>query len=571
MEWKVSNALSRDIERQQLNKVLADIQAAVNKLSTATSSSTAFPDIGGGGISSSYNPSTGSVELSVPDFTINLDGNVTGSGTVSKLSSVTIPTVLDPSLIGVEEAPIDNQYYWRINEAWDVVPDSIISIADLDQEGIAVLWENPDTYTFEWIMREIEGTSDQIDVINGNGVAGNPILNLSDLTDSGVGTFKLLTRDVKGRLEGTEDGEAVDVPYDNTTSGLTATDVQAALDELKTMIGSSGGGGGLALVGEYVVAGAAATDMTVSGLDLSADSMYYIILNIGNAIASDATLSLFFNGDTTTTHYYYQFWVADGAGSSSSRTNTATLSGLSASSSLNGVVELIPDILGSYPRSVIRLQRKAPSGIELVNAAHIRNDGANVTSITISSSVASSISVGSYIKVYKIIKDATSGSSFPASPSTNQRFFRTDLGLDCFYDGTRWLTVTSYELSAAPVESSGLPGSSTTAVPRSRWPVRQDFGLYLEKLVCATFINGTNNISNYWSISLQRFTSLSVATTITSFNTSADSGTTYVNHDTSIDAVLDASAITLNIIAEKIGAPGGIYCMPSLVYRLIVT
>lgn len=38
--------------------------------------------------------------------------------------------------------------------------------------------------------------------------------------------------------------DAVDVPYDNSTSGLTASDVQAAIDLLDARIGTGGGGGG---------------------------------------------------------------------------------------------------------------------------------------------------------------------------------------------------------------------------------------------------------------------------------------------------------------------------------------
>jgi hypothetical protein len=37
---------------------------------------------------------------------------------------------------------------------------------------------------------------------------------------------------------------ASEIIYDNTVSGLTADDVQAAIDELKTLVGTGGGGGG---------------------------------------------------------------------------------------------------------------------------------------------------------------------------------------------------------------------------------------------------------------------------------------------------------------------------------------
>ena len=56
-------------------------------------------------------------------------------------------------------------------------------------------------------------------------------LDLVDLVDSGTGTFKLLVRDTKGRLSGTKDGAASDVPVTNTGwTILTGSNVQTALD-----------------------------------------------------------------------------------------------------------------------------------------------------------------------------------------------------------------------------------------------------------------------------------------------------------------------------------------------------
>lgn len=72
-----------------------------------------------------------------------------------------------------------------------------------------------------------------------NDGAGTLGVDLADLTDSATGSFRLITRDAKGRLSGTKTGTAADVPYVNTTSGLTATDVQGAIDEVANGGGSS--------------------------------------------------------------------------------------------------------------------------------------------------------------------------------------------------------------------------------------------------------------------------------------------------------------------------------------------
>jgi hypothetical protein len=61
---------------------------------------------------------------------------------------------------------------------------------------------------------------------------------LQELADSGQGValFKI-TRDDYGRVEGTEQATAADLPYDNATSGLAADDTQAAIDELASLAG----------------------------------------------------------------------------------------------------------------------------------------------------------------------------------------------------------------------------------------------------------------------------------------------------------------------------------------------
>lgn len=69
------------------------------------------------------------------------------------------------------------------------------------------------------------------------GTDGIVTIKLADLADAGTGTFKLLTRDAKGRLEGTLDGDAADVPVDSVGwVELSGADAQAALDSADTAL-----------------------------------------------------------------------------------------------------------------------------------------------------------------------------------------------------------------------------------------------------------------------------------------------------------------------------------------------
>jgi hypothetical protein len=78
--------------------------------------------------------------------------------------------------------------------------------------------------------------------VTGTGEAATPwVVGLRELADAGTGTsLKKVVRDSYGRISATEDATAADLPFDNTTSGLTATQTQAAIDEVaaKSVTGS---------------------------------------------------------------------------------------------------------------------------------------------------------------------------------------------------------------------------------------------------------------------------------------------------------------------------------------------
>lgn len=199
MEWKVGNALSRDVERQHLNKILADIRTTINQLPTTGSSS--------GGGTNTVNTIT---RYAVARFTLTLEGGVTGSALVDGLSDVTIETALNTDDLGlVEEAPIDNQYYSRWNGEWKVHS----GLEEPEGLGILVQIENED-YEHETVVREIEVVTGELTVADGNGVAGNPTLGLEDTTVTpGEYTNAYIEVDAKGRITYAEDGvPSIDAP-----------------------------------------------------------------------------------------------------------------------------------------------------------------------------------------------------------------------------------------------------------------------------------------------------------------------------------------------------------------------
>lgn len=75
----------------------------------------------------------------------------------------------------------------------------LTAVAALATTGVAVR-----TAANTWALRTITGTATRIGVTDGDGVAGNPTIDLVTLADGGTGTFLKITRDTYGRVSGTQ-------------------------------------------------------------------------------------------------------------------------------------------------------------------------------------------------------------------------------------------------------------------------------------------------------------------------------------------------------------------------------
>ncbi|WP_439448617.1 hypothetical protein [Stenotrophomonas sp. ATs4] len=120
------------------------------------------------------------------------------------------------------------------------IPLNIQKLAVLIGAGFAARQSNGD-----WALRTLqEGTG--IDIVNPDGDAGNPIIGLADVPDSGAGTLLATTFDAKGRKTGsrpatiTGTAQQINVANGNAAAGLPtislAAEVLAALEEAKTAL-----------------------------------------------------------------------------------------------------------------------------------------------------------------------------------------------------------------------------------------------------------------------------------------------------------------------------------------------
>lgn len=165
------------------------------------------------------------------------------------------------------------------------------------------------------------------------------------------------------------------------------------------------------------------------------------------------------------------------------------------------------------------------------------------------------------------------GTAFPASKATNDRYFRTDLGLEFYWDGTQWVTMQIFTLPFANLDLAVNAGDTTsdTNLARVTVPYKGTFTMWLIRFDMTTFVGTTNDGTKYWTVNLKWGTAAGSFTTLASFNTSADTASNYTFHTAAVGAVVDTTAMAFSINVIKTSTPGLLLGWGCAFYRLIST
>mgnify|MGYP000750615697 CR=1 FL=1 len=166
------------------------------------------------------------------------------------------------------------------------------------------------------------------------------------------------------------------------------------------------------------------------------------------------------------------------------------------------------------------------------------------------------------------------GGAFPSSPSTGLVFYRTDLGLLCFFDGTRWLTVHEYALPLT--FANGGVGMPIYAAGGNTAYLNTAMGLtaYFTRIACHSNVTAPNSGVAFWSVTVQGINlAAAAATTIIAFDTSADAAGTRTNHSANVAAAnaLPANNYFVSVLLAKTGAPGNLELTLTVFFRYVVT
>jgi hypothetical protein len=158
------------------------------------------------------------------------------------------------------------------------------------------------------------------------------------------------------------------------------------------------------------------------------------------------------------------------------------------------------------------------------------------------------------------------GTSFPGSKATGDRYWRTDLGLECYWDGTRWVSTTLY---TATLQTFGVLQPIATdngnGPAAGLWGAKYD--IWLVDWIQAVLVQTTNDAGNYWTIYLWD----NLGNVLASFNTTGYTAGTYGSTTTALNAALASGRKSLQLSLNKTSTPGTIFVPGIVTYRLIVT
>jgi hypothetical protein len=151
-----------------------------------------------------------------------------------------------------------------------------------------------------------------------------------------------------------------------------------------------------------------------------------------------------------------------------------------------------------------------------------------------------------------------SGTSFPGSVVAGDRYWRTDRGLEYYYDGTRWLTTQLHVVTIGrnPINETVQPISQALSPQNTHRAVAPSdlYDLWVENCRFTIRVNTTNSGSHYWTL---EFLSVGAAgASLGSANTSADAADTILRKTITVNALFGTTNTLIQTLLTKTGTPG---------------
>jgi hypothetical protein len=151
------------------------------------------------------------------------------------------------------------------------------------------------------------------------------------------------------------------------------------------------------------------------------------------------------------------------------------------------------------------------------------------------------------------------GTSFPASKATGDRYWRTDLSMEYFWNGTYWLSTQLFSIdlfamySSANMTIAGISANDNIARSGS-WVADAD--MWLVDWIQLTRVLTTNDGTKYWTLTLEKANATPATSTVASFTTAAHTMGQFVLTKTAIGALIGTTYLALQTLGTKTSTPG---------------
>ena len=135
------------------------------------------------------------------------------------------------------------EWFNRIRVKINLINESIANLSGLPESDDGILVKSGGN----WFVRTIRGQSGQIVVTDGDGLAGDPLIELADVPDAAGGSLQAFARDSKGRVVGTRDATITGTPGRVTVSNGDAVTGPPTIDIEDTALGVLSVGAGFGI------------------------------------------------------------------------------------------------------------------------------------------------------------------------------------------------------------------------------------------------------------------------------------------------------------------------------------
>lgn len=164
------------------------------------------------------------------------------------------------------------------------------------------------------------------------------------------------------------------------------------------------------------------------------------------------------------------------------------------------------------------------------------------------------------------------GTAFPVAPDTGDQYWRSDLGMEFFYDGSQWLSTQVY-VKTFPYYTSFPPFSATNANSMRIMLYNAASGasdLWVESFDITFHVasgGSALSASHRWNVTYTIFPSGASFGSGIAIN--SGSSNVWRSATDTIDALTGATEFMINVAATKTGTPGNLSLLAEMRYRLV--